>query len=116
MEVRETSKPNTQNISSLVKHPFSYIGKKMQLIYRGNKYDYNPSMFVDRPFQMVRNPGSTYNLTYRGVTYPIDPSAKPNEVAVPVESHKLIYRGAIYFKSTTVQKEVTAAPKFEIAA
>jgi Domain of unknown function (DUF4278) len=88
----------------------------MQLIYRGNKYDYNPSMFADRPFQMLRNPCSAYDLMYRGVTYRVDPSVKRNEVAVPVESHKLIYRGAIYFKSSTVQKEITTVPKFAIAA
>jgi Domain of unknown function (DUF4278) len=116
MEVREISKPHPQNPSSLVKHSFSYIGKKMQLIYRGNKYDYAPSMFADRPFQMVRNPGPEYNLIYRGVTYRVDPSVKLNEVSVPVESHKLIYRGAIYFKSSTVQKEITEIPKFAIAA
>ena len=116
MEVRETSKPNTQNPSSLVKHSFSYIGKKMQLIYRGNKYDYDASKSTGRALQVVHNPETTYELSYRGITYGVDSSAKPNEVAVPVESHKLIYRGAIYFKSTTVQKEVTAFPKFAIAA
>ncbi len=85
----------------------------MQLIYRGNTYDYDPSMFTDRPFQMVRNPGPAYDLIYRGVTYRVDPSAKLNEVPKSVESHKLIYRGLVYFTNRTTQVE--AAPKLAIA-
>jgi hypothetical protein len=85
----------------------------MQLIYRGNTYDYDPSLFTGRPFQMVRNLGPAYDLIYRGVTYRVDPSAKLNEVPKSVESHKLIYRGLVYFTNRTTQVE--AAPKLAIA-
>lgn len=85
----------------------------MQLIYRGNTYDYDPSIFTVRPFQMVRNPGASYDLIYRGVTYHVDPSAKPNEVPKSTESHKLIYRGLVYFTNKTAQFDAT--PELAIA-
>jgi hypothetical protein len=85
----------------------------MKLIYRGNKYDYNPSVFADRPFEMVRNPGPAYDLIYRGVTYHVNPSVKLNEVAKSGESHKLIYRGLVYFTNRTAQVEAT--PELAIA-
>ncbi len=88
----------------------------MQLIYRGNTYDYNPSMFADRPFQMVHNPRSTYDLIYRGVTYRVDPSVKLNEVPKSIESHKLIYRGLVYFTNSNVPQKVKAVPDFAITA
>jgi Domain of unknown function (DUF4278) len=85
----------------------------MQLIYRGNTYNYDPSMSAGRPFQMVRNPGTAYDLIYRGVTYRVDPSAKPNEVPKSTESHKLIYRGLVYFTNKTAQLDTT--PELAIA-
>jgi YHS domain-containing protein len=86
----------------------------MQLIYRGNTYNYDPSRFTVSPFQMVRNPGSAYDLIYRGVTYRVDPSAKLKEVPKSTESHKLIYRGLVYFTNRTAQ--VDAIPELAIAA
>jgi Domain of unknown function (DUF4278) len=88
----------------------------MQLIYRGSTYDYTPSKSKVQPLQTVRNSAPAYHLTYRGVNYSVDRSVKLNEVAVQVESHKLIYRGAIYFKSSTVQKAITTVSKFAITA
>lgn len=66
----------------------------MQLIYRGTTYERHPSS--GRPFQQVREPGAAYNLSYRGVTYRIDPNAKPTEVPVKPVAYKLIYRGVTY--------------------
>jgi Domain of unknown function (DUF4278) len=86
----------------------------MQLIYRGNTYDYDPSMSAGRPFQMVRNPGPAYDLIYRGTTYRVDPSVKLKEVPKSVESHKLIYRGLVYYTNITAQVEAT--PELAIAA
>lgn len=86
----------------------------MQLIYRGNTYDYAPSMSTGRPFQMVRTPGASYDLIYRGVTYRVDPSVKLKEVPKSVESHKLIYRGLAYYTNSNAQVEAT--PELAIAA
>ncbi|WP_250123427.1 DUF4278 domain-containing protein [Chroococcidiopsis sp. CCMEE 29] len=70
----------------------------MELIYRGTTYERHPSKASGRPFRQVREPGVAYNLSYRGVTYRIDPNAKPAEVPVKPVAYKLIYRGVTYFK------------------
>jgi Domain of unknown function (DUF4278) len=85
----------------------------MQLIYRGNTYDYDPSMSADRPFQMVCNSGPAYDLIYRGVSYRVDPSVKLNEVTKSLEPQKIIYRGLVYFTNRTTQVEAT--PEIAIA-
>jgi hypothetical protein len=54
----------------------------MKLIYRATTYDYHPDKAPSRPFQQVRESGSAYNLTYRGVTYRVDPNDLPKEVPV----------------------------------
>ena len=70
----------------------------MKLIYRGITYERHPSSSSGRPFQQVREPGAAYNLSYRGVTYRIDPNAKPTEVPVKLVAYRLIYRGVTYYK------------------
>jgi YHS domain-containing protein len=80
----------------------------MKLIYRGTTYNYNPDKAPGRPFQQVREAGSAYNLTYRGVTYRVDPNSKSAEVPIAPAAYKLIYRGITYFVNSTAQGEVTA--------
>jgi Domain of unknown function (DUF4278) len=55
----------------------------------------------------------TYDLTYRGTTYHVDPSVKLKEVPKSVESHKLIYRGLVYYTNRNAQFEAT--PELAIA-
>lgn len=80
----------------------------MELIYRGNTYSYNPDKTPGRPFQQVRESGSAYNLTYRGVNYRIDPNTKSCEVPRRPAAYKLIYRGMTYWVNRNAQGEVTA--------
>jgi YHS domain-containing protein len=70
----------------------------MELIYRGTIYERHPSKASGRPFRQVREPEVAYNLSYRGVTYRVDPNPKPMEVPVEPVAYKLIYRGVTYFK------------------
>lgn len=79
----------------------------MKLIYRATTYDYAPSKFASRPFQQVRGPGPAYNLIYRGVTYRVDPNAKPAKVPVLPAAYNLIYRGVTYLVNRTAQGKVT---------
>lgn len=79
----------------------------MKLIYRGTTYDRNPDKTPGRPFQQVRGNGPAYNLTYRGVTYRVDPNSKSAEVPIVPAAYKLIYRGITYFVNSTA-REVTA--------
>jgi hypothetical protein len=61
----------------------------MQLIYRGETYDY------DRTQPKPAKPQTAYDLIYRGSLYHVDPS-----LAIPVceksRSYELIYRGCTY--------------------
>jgi Domain of unknown function (DUF4278) len=61
----------------------------MQLIYRGETYDYDPTQ--PKPAK----PQTAYDLIYRGSLYHVDPS-----LAIPVcekpRSYELIYRGCTY--------------------
>jgi hypothetical protein len=68
----------------------------MQLIYRGNTYDYDPAQFTDRPFQPVARSGPMYTLMYRGCTYQVDPNAPLAEMPVIPRTYELIYRGSVY--------------------
>ncbi|MGL4623241.1 DUF4278 domain-containing protein [Chroococcidiopsis sp.] len=70
----------------------------MKLTYRGMTYERHPSKASDRPFVQVREPGAAYNLSYRGVTYRIDPQTKATQVPTTLVGHKLIYRGITYYK------------------
>jgi hypothetical protein len=83
----------------------------MKLYYRGVSYEYNPSKVESRkrgqPFKQVRGSGHAYNLIYRGVTYRIDPNAKPSEVPVQRVAYRLMYRGIAYFVHKTEQRELT---------
>ena len=79
----------------------------MKLTYRGTTYDRHPSQADNRPFQQVREPGAAYNLSYRGVTYRLDPNAQPVESARPV-TYQAIYRGITYFVRKTARGEVLA--------
>ena len=83
----------------------------MKLYYRGVSYEYDSSQLVSQkrgqPFKQVRGSGSAYNLIYRGVTYHIDPNAKPSEVPVQPVAYRLIYRGIAYFVNKTAQGEVS---------
>lgn len=68
----------------------------MELIYRGTTYNYNPDQTPGRPFRQVRA-GPAYNLTYRGLTYRVDPNAKHSQVVVRPAAYELIYRGITYW-------------------
>jgi hypothetical protein len=67
----------------------------MKLFYRGTTYARHPSQADNRPFQQVRESGAAYNLSYRGVSYRIDPNATV-ELARPVV-YQAIYQGIRYF-------------------
>lgn len=82
----------------------------MKLIYRGMTYERHPSKASSRPFQQVREPGAAYYLSYRGVTYQIDPNTKPAEPARPVV-YQATYRGITYFVKKTARGEVTYSLK-----
>lgn len=84
----------------------------MKLIYRGTTYDRHPSQASSRPFGQVREPGAAYNLSYRGVTYRIDPNAKPVK-PVQTAAYKAIYRGITYFVNPTARGEVTLLAQVE---
>jgi hypothetical protein len=79
----------------------------MKLIYRGTTYERNPSQASSRPFQQVRESGPAYNMTYRGVTYHVEPNAKPTEAPVPPATYNLIYRGVTYLVNRTASGEAT---------
>ncbi len=79
----------------------------MKLIYRSTTYDYNHSPTPSRPFQPVRTTGPAYHLSYRGLTYRVDPNARPTEVPVLPTAYKLTYRGIAYFVDRTATGEVT---------
>ncbi|MCP6760142.1 MAG: DUF4278 domain-containing protein [Fischerella sp. CENA71] len=79
----------------------------MKLFYRGNSYDYNPGKTSTRPFQPVRASGSAYNLSYRGVSYRVDPNAKSAELPNTPVSYNLIYRGIAYLVNRTAHGKVT---------
>ncbi|MBW4684083.1 MAG: DUF4278 domain-containing protein [Komarekiella atlantica HA4396-MV6] len=72
----------------------------MKLYYRGLSYELNFSQIAsqktEKPSQPVFTIHSAYNLTYRGVTYHIDPNAKQKEVRNPLVTHELMYRGIPY--------------------
>ncbi len=78
----------------------------MKLIYRATTYDYNPDKAPSRPFQQVHESGRAYNLTYRGVTYRVDPNALRVEVPVAA-TYYLIYRGVTYIVNRNAHGEVT---------
>lgn len=77
----------------------------MKLYYRGVSYQYDPTKLGSRKtgqlFKQGSESGSAYNLIYRGVTYGVDPNAKPTSVPVPPAIYKLIYRGITYFVNRT---------------
>jgi hypothetical protein len=79
----------------------------MQLIYRGHTYSYNSACATAcRPLQSSRTPQSAYELSYRGSTYRVTPTAtKP--VVQPSE-YELIYRGNTYQVNRNEQDKVTA--------
>lgn len=70
----------------------------MKLIYRGMTYEHHPSKASGRPFVQVREPGAAYHLSYRSVTYRIDPQTKATQVSAKLVGHKLIDRGITYYK------------------
>ncbi|MBE9002102.1 DUF4278 domain-containing protein [Nostoc sp. LEGE 12447] len=83
----------------------------MKLFYRGLSYELNSSKIASRrtekPFQPASGVGAAYNLIYRGVTYRVDPNAKPAEVPLPLAIYKLSYRGINYLVNRNAQGEVT---------
>lgn len=85
----------------------------MKLIYRGITYERHPSKASGRPFQQVRESRAAYNLSYRGVTYRVDPNAKPAEVPVKPVAYKLIYWGITYLVNRNAQGEVTVVTQPE---
>ena len=70
----------------------------MKLMYRGMTYERRPSKADGRPFVQVREPGAADRLSYRGVTYCIEPQTKATQVPAKLVGHKLIYRGITYYK------------------
>lgn len=74
----------------------------MKLIYRGLTYDRHPYQPYSRPFQPVSRSGAAYNLAYRGVTYRVDPHAKPAKVSAKPVTYKLTYRGVSYLVNRTI--------------
>lgn len=81
----------------------------MKLYYRGLSYEYNSEEAAKKatqPFAPVRPSGSSYNLSYRGLTYRVDPNIEPAKVSTPV-AYKLIYRGIAYFVNKTHTGEVS---------
>lgn len=82
----------------------------MKFYYRGLSYEYNSSEATEkatRPFAAVRHKGCAYNLTYRGLTYRVDPNIEPAEVSAPPVAYQLIYRGIAYFVKRTHTGEVS---------
>lgn len=84
----------------------------MKLIYRGTTYDYNSSN-PGRPFQQIRGNGSAYNLTYRGISYRIDPNTKSAEVPIVPATYKLSYRGITYLVNRNTQGKISAVAQLE---
>jgi hypothetical protein len=56
----------------------------------------------------VRHQGFAYNLTYRGLTYRVDPNIEPAEVSAPPVAYQLVYRGVAYFVEKMHTGEVSA--------
>ncbi|WP_375504044.1 DUF4278 domain-containing protein [uncultured Nostoc sp.] len=82
----------------------------MKLYYRGLTYEYNSEEAAKksiRPFAPVRHQGSAYNLTYRGLTYRVDPNIEPTEVFTRPVTYQLNYRGIAYFVERTHTGEVS---------
>ncbi|MGI2907297.1 MULTISPECIES: DUF4278 domain-containing protein [Tolypothrichaceae] len=82
----------------------------MKLYYRGLSYEYNSAEAAKkatRPFAPVRDKGCAYNLTYRGLTYRVDPNIQPAEVSTPPVAYQLIYRLIAYFVKKTHTGEVS---------
>ncbi|WP_138499744.1 DUF4278 domain-containing protein [Nostoc sp. PA-18-2419] len=76
----------------------------MKLYYRGLTYEYNSTEAAKkatRPFAPVPHQGSAYNLTYRGLTYRLDPNIEPAKVFTPSVTYQLIYRGVAYLVEKT---------------
>jgi Domain of unknown function (DUF4278) len=66
----------------------------MQLFYRGTTFNYNPG---ERAASLLaqRTDRPSYELTYRGCTYQIDPTVV-TETSVKPAIYKLNYRGTTY--------------------
>ncbi len=80
----------------------------MKIYYHGNSYDYEPSKVGSRDRQVVR-PQRPFNLSYRGVTYHVDPNVEPAEVSASQTAYNLRYHGAIYpvLVNSSAQAEAT---------
>jgi len=86
----------------------------MNLIYRGETYEYDPSVSrpgntgrLARPVRLAQTP---YNLIYRGSTIEIDPSV-PQEAAQLPTHYNLIYRGSTYHVDRNRQSIAPIAPE-----
>lgn len=68
----------------------------MKLFYRGVGYDHDAqAVQSDRPWNRVRAARAGYTLTYRGVSFNVDPNQEvPDHSALPVA--QLTYRGVAY--------------------
>lgn len=71
----------------------------MKLYYRGLSYEYNPSQVGDKKTQRAFTSGN--NLTYRGVSYHVEPNSKLGEVTEAPIAYKLSFRGIDYFINKT---------------
>lgn len=82
----------------------------MKLYYRGLAYEYNSEEIAKKVIRLsapVRHQGFTYNLTYRGLAYRIDPKLEPPKVSTSPVTYQLIYRGIAYFVERTHTGEVS---------
>jgi hypothetical protein len=86
----------------------------MKLIYRGETYEYTPSVSntgnAGRPARPAHHSQIPYDLIYRGVRIAVDPSV-PQEAAPLPTHYNLIYRGATYHVDRDSQGMATIAPK-----
>ncbi|MCC5632534.1 DUF4278 domain-containing protein [Nostoc sphaeroides CHAB 2801] len=82
----------------------------MKLYYRGLTYEYASSEVakkVTKPFEPVCHQGCAYNLTYRGLTYRVDPNIEREQVQAPTVAYQLMYRGIVYCVQRTHTGEVS---------
>lgn len=80
----------------------------MKLIYRGNTYDYHPELASDRtaPFKSINGYRTPYTVTYRGLSYTVNPNQPIAEPPLPT-SYDLRYRGLAYHVTRDAQGVAT---------
>lgn len=83
----------------------------MKLTYRGVHYDYAPRAIETMPEEAVGHAiKPTFNLSYRGATYSVDPNAASFAAAQPAIG-PLMYRGVAYALNGWHESTVAAKTK-----